>query len=272
MIRQKISQAEIDLYFDILAGLDWYPVFLVLVVVDDGDTAIERARATLLAMGSQGYPDWRLVLIGDDSTVALRNRLVDGCDVRSLRDRLRNRAGDWEQLADRVIEGLDGLRERVDVLPLRRRNRLDDLVGLARAGDRPVFLGILVAGDELSCDAMLELSVTSGMHRDCDCFYSDELCVNPSTGVVEEFFKPQWSPDLLLSTNYIGRFWCASRELLERTEATVTDLLNLGEYDIVLRCTEQSRGIRHIPSVLCRTTPTALDGEAEMKRSLARAI
>ena len=51
MIRQKISQAEIDLYFDMLAGLDWHPVFLVLVVVDDGDRAIERARATLLAMG-----------------------------------------------------------------------------------------------------------------------------------------------------------------------------------------------------------------------------
>jgi ADP-heptose:LPS heptosyltransferase/GT2 family glycosyltransferase len=273
MIRQKISQAEIDLYFDILAGLDWHPMFLVLVVVDDGDRAIERARATLLAMGRQGYPDWRLVLIGDDSTVALRDRLVNGCDdVRTLRDRLLNRAGDWEHLAARVLEGLDGLRERVEVLPLRRRDRLDHLAGLARVGERPVFLGILGAGDELGCDAMLELSVTSGMHRDCDFFYSDELCVNPSTSVVEEFFKPQWSPDLLLSTNYIGRFWCASRELLERSEATVADLLNLGEYDIVLRCTEQSRGIRHIPSVLCRTLPNGLDSEAWMKRSLARAI
>jgi ADP-heptose:LPS heptosyltransferase/GT2 family glycosyltransferase len=273
MIRQKISQAEIDLHFDMLAGLDWLPMFLVLVVVDDGDQAIKRARTTLLAMCRQGYPDWRLVLIGDDPAVALRDRLADGCDdVRTLRDRLLNRAGDWEQLAARVLEGLDGLRERVDVLPLRRRDRLDRLAALARAGDRPVFLGILGAGDELGCDAMLELSVTSGMNRDCDFFYSDEQCINPVTNVIEDFLKPQWSPDLLLSTNYIGRFWCASRELLERTEATVTDLLNLGEYNIVLRCTEQSRGIRHIPSVLCRATPTGLDSEAGMKRSLARAI
>ena len=273
MIRQKISQAEIDLYFDMLAGLDWHPVFLVLVVVDDGDQAIERARATLISVCRQGYPDWHLALIGDDSAVALRDRLVDGCDdVRTLRDRLLNRTGDWEQLAERVFEGLDGLRERVDVLPLARRDRLDGLAGLARAGERPVFLGILGAGDEPGCDALLELSVTSGMHRDCDFFYSDELCVNPATGAVEEFFKPQWSPDLLLSTNYIGRFWCASRELLERSEATVADLLNLGEFDIVLRCTEQSRGIRHIPSVLCRSAASRLDSEAGMQRSLARAI
>jgi hypothetical protein len=58
MIRQKISQAEVDLYFDILAGLDWHPMFLVLVFVDDGDQAIERARATLISLCRQGYPDW----------------------------------------------------------------------------------------------------------------------------------------------------------------------------------------------------------------------
>ena len=171
-----------------------------------------------------------------------------------------------------MLEGLDDLRERVDIFPLRLRDRLDLLTGLARAGERPVFLGIFAAGDELSCDALLEFSVTSGIHRDCDFFYSDEECISLATGVVEKFFKPRWSPDLLLSTNYIGRFWCASRELLERSQATVADLLNLGEFDLVLRCTEQSREIRHIPSVLCRSPARRLDSEVGMQRSLARAL
>jgi ADP-heptose:LPS heptosyltransferase/GT2 family glycosyltransferase len=272
MFREKISQAEVDLYFDILAGLDWHPMFLLLVFVDDGDQAIERARATIVSVSRQGYPHWRLALIGDDSGVALRDRLVDGCDdVRTLRDRLLKR-DDWRQLAARVLEGLDDFRERVDVLPLRRRDRLDLLTGLGRAGERPAFLGVLTAGDELSCDALLECSVTSGMHQDCDFFYSDEECISPATGVVDEFFKPRWSPDLLLSMNYIGRFWCASRELLKRSGATLADLLNLGEFDLVLRCTEQSRGIRHIPSVLCRSTARRLDSDAGMQRSLVRAL
>ena len=273
MIREKISQAEIDFYFDMLAGLDCHPAFLVLVVVDDGDRVIERARATLRAIGRQGYPDWHVALLGDDPAVVLRDRLVNGIDdVRTLRDHLLNRTPDWEQRADRVLEGLDCLRGRVDVLPLGRRVQLADLAALARAGERPVFLGILAAGDELSCDALLEVSVTCGMHRDCDFFYSDEGCINPATRVVESFFKPQWSPDLLLSTNYIGRFWCASREIFERSEATVADLLNFGEFDIVLRCSEQSRGIRHVPSVLCTSTASGLDSEAGIKRSLTRAI
>jgi ADP-heptose:LPS heptosyltransferase/GT2 family glycosyltransferase len=273
MIRQKISQAEINLYFDILAGLEWRPMFLVLVIIDDGDQAIERTRATLLTICRQGYPDWHVALLGDDSAVALRDRLVGGCDdVQTLSDRLLNRSREWEQLSARVLVDLDGIRERVDVLPLRRRDRLDRLIELARAGARPVFLGILSAGDELSCDALLELAVSSGMHQDCDFFYGDEQCANPLTGMIEEFYKPQWSPDLLLSTNYIGRFWCTSRELLERSGATVADLLNRGEYDIVLRCTECSRGIGHIQSVLCRSTASRLDSDAGMQQSLARAI
>jgi O-antigen biosynthesis protein len=273
MIRRKITQAEIDLYSEMLAGLEWHPVFVVAVVVDDRDQAIERARATLISVGRQDYPDWHLALIGDDTAVALRDRLVDGIDnVRTLRDRLLNRDGDWERLSALVLEGFANFRERVDVLAAKRMDRLDGLSALAAAGERPVFVGILTAGDELGCDALLELAVTTGMHRDSDFFYSDEECISRETGAVAEFFKPQWSPDLLLSTNYVGRFWCASRELLDRTGATVADLLKLGEYEIVLRCTEQSRGIRSIPTVLCRRSAEHLDSEQGERRSLVRAM
>ena len=61
-------------------------------------------------MCRQGYPNWHLALIGDDSAVELRDRLVEGHDdVRTLHDRLLNRAGDWEQLSARLLEGLDGV-------------------------------------------------------------------------------------------------------------------------------------------------------------------
>src|SRR5262245_27832438 len=93
------------------------------------------------------------------------------------------------------------------------------------------FLGVLRAGDELSADGLLELAVTSGMCRDCDFFYSDELRVSPVSKSIEAFCKPKWSPDLLLSTNYIGRLWCATLQLIGRTEATLEDLERHGEYD-----------------------------------------
>jgi hypothetical protein len=57
MIRQKSGQGKVGLYFALLAGLGWHPMFLELLVVDDGDQAIEHARATLISVRRQGYPD-----------------------------------------------------------------------------------------------------------------------------------------------------------------------------------------------------------------------
>jgi O-antigen biosynthesis protein len=269
--RRKISQAEIDLDTNILKKLEWRPHFCVLVLVDDGCGAVERARRTIASVCGQAYRDWRLVLVGDDTAVALRDRLADGRnDLVTLLDRLLNRDDDWAALSVRILDGFSRFSERIEICALRRT---DPLHRFGENDDqRPAFVGILGAGDELGCDAFLELAVSTGLDRDCEFFYSDELCINPATGALEEFLKPQWSPDLLLSINYIGRFWAAKRELLDRTEITLAELLHLGEYDSVLRCTEQSRGIRHIPLVLCRAPMPRLDSEAGMKRSLERAL
>ena len=93
---------------------------------------------------------------------------------------------------------------------------------------------------ELGCDALLQIALASGLHRDADLLYADEVRMSPVSREREPFFKPDFSPDLLLSTNYIGRPWFASTALLGRSGVTVRDLLQAGEYDVVLRCTEQA--------------------------------
>ena len=57
--------------------------------------------------------------------------------------------------------------------------------------------------------------------RKADLIYCDERRTSTIDGKVQAFFKPQWSPDLLLSTNYIGRAWCARPELLKRSGLTL---------------------------------------------------
>ena len=87
--------------------------------------------------------------------------------------------------------------------------------------------------------------------------YADEVRLSPVSGEREPFFKPDFSPDLLLSTNYIGRPWFASTALLGRTGVTARDLLQAGEYDAVLRCAEQAAHVHHVPGLLCRRGATA---------------
>ncbi len=52
------------------------------------------------------------------------------------------------------------------------------------------------------------------MHRDADCFYADEFRLPPGATRPEAFFKPDFSPALLLSANYIGRPLVARPALL----------------------------------------------------------
>jgi hypothetical protein len=82
----------------------------------------------------------------------------------------------------------------------------------------------LTPGDELGVDALLELALHRRADPDADYIYSDERRIDPWTGTVAPFFKPDWSPDLLLSFNYIGRLWAASPDLAARAGLTPTAL------------------------------------------------
>src|SRR5438045_595422 len=115
------------------------------------------------------------------------------------------------------------------------------------------------------------MAVAAAMHHEADFLYSDERRPNPASGSVEAFFKPQWSPDLMLSTNYVGRLWCARADLVRSCTAADEDMLRFGDYDLALRCTERAKAIRHVPEVLCER-PEIEDRADEDRQALERAL
>ena len=103
--------------------------------------------------------------------------------------------------------------------------------------------------------------------------YADELRRNPATGEEEPFFKPDWSPDLLLSMNYIGRFWLVEEALLSRTvERAGRQGLTRGDYDLLLRCTEAAAVIGHVPKLLWRSEPLAAQSAIGERQAIADAL
>lgn len=269
-IRQKIAQAEIDLDHRILAKCGWRPAFTLLLLTGTGEDAIAQARLTLSSLSRQAYGDWRVLVApsrrgtGSDT---LRERLVDGSEtVGTLLARLPDNRTDPAALRSRLLAGFEDIAGRVEIL---ESGDCRSLAGLA--GNGPALFGLVAAGDELSADAFIEFAVTGALHREADFLYSDEWRISPASGEAEPFLKPQWSPDLLLATNYIGRFWCAAPRLLAETGATLADLLRFGEYDLVLRLTEAAGRICHVPELLCRRGEQRLDAAAE-RQALARAM
>ncbi|HEY8874612.1 MAG TPA: glycosyltransferase family 9 protein [Stellaceae bacterium] len=226
-LRRKMGQAEIDLDRRILERSGRQPMFLVMLPVADDEESLRKAGATIASLCVQAYPNWRLVIV------------MPGADRKS------------RPVRDRLLAGVEGLNDRAEML---RDLTPRTLAGIAPSAGVPaddVFFTVLAAGDELGVDAFLEMAIASAMHGAADFFYSDERCRNPASGAVEAFFKPQWSPDLMLSSNYVGRLWCARADLIGVIADPGEILLGHGEYDLVLRCTEAAKAIRHVAAVLC---------------------
>ncbi len=141
----------------------------------------------------------------------------------------------------------------------------------AAATRKPRLIGFLSPGDRLACDALLRIALASGLHPDADLLYADEVRISPASRECEPFLKPDFSPDLLLSTNYIGRPWFASAGLFDRVDLRRRDLVQNGEYDAVLRCTEQAAHVHHVPSLLCQRGPRQIDDAAQEQAALSRA-
>lgn len=102
-------------------------------------------------------------------------------------------------------------------------------------------------GDLLGVDALSSFSLFINNHENCDFFYSDDRRFNFVSDKGDAYFKPGWSPDLLLTSNYIGRAWVAERYLVD---AVKENIFNYSDYDLVLRLTESAKSILHLDEVL----------------------
>ncbi len=239
-LRRRMSPAEIDLLSRPLLGIAERPSFGVLLPLPPGEKALDQARVTLASLGTQVYDNWHLyILTRTRQPEALRRTLLDG--VEALSDRVE------------LVSGAHAVG------------------GLFAAGSAVSHLLVLGPGDELGCDALLEFAVQAALHPESDFLYSDERQLNPPSGKVEAFFKPQWSPDLLLSMNYLGRAWCARTDVLRRAAIRPAELVSAGSYHMALRVTEHAAAIRHVSATLLQAAAVAKDDTAERK-ALADAL
>ena len=77
------------------------------------------------------------------------------------------------------------------------------------------YLAFMDNDDELTPDALYEM-VKAINETDADLIYSDEDFIDLDGNYIEPHFKPDFSPDLLLSHNYITHFVVVRKDLLTR--------------------------------------------------------
>jgi GT2 family glycosyltransferase len=113
------------------------------------------------------------------------------------------------------------------------------------------FIGLLDSDDVLMPYALFEVVRALNEAPATDLIYSDEDKTD-DTGEErwEPFFKPDWSPDLLLTNNYICHFGVYRRSLIEAIGGFRPEYDWSQDYDLVLRFTERTDRIVHLPSIL----------------------
>ena len=225
-LRTKIPASERMLQHAILAARDWVPHWAILIRVASVSRAANLALSqTLESLRYQAYAAWSLVIV------------TEGIGLET----------EVEATVARFSDVLGG---KVRIVPGEPERLLADLC-CARA----TAIVALRPGDRLGEDALLELSVAGAIEPGADFLYSDERRIDPADGDEKAFFKPDFSPDLLLSTNYIGRLWSASTSLLQAAALREADLWTRGDYHAVLLLTERASRIVHVPKVLCHAAP-----------------
>lgn len=111
------------------------------------------------------------------------------------------------------------------------------------------YLALLDNDDELTHDALYEV-VKKINETGAEFIYSDEDFIDPEGKFCNPHFKPDFSPDLLLSHNYITHFSCFTKELFKKAGSFDTRFSGSQDYDLFLRMSDKTDKIEHVQKVL----------------------
>lgn len=111
------------------------------------------------------------------------------------------------------------------------------------------YLAFVDNDDELTPDAVFEM-VAAVNETDADLIYSDEDFIDFEGNYCDPHFKPDFSPDLLLSHNYITHFVMVKKQLAEDTGLLDSRFDGAQDHEFLLRISESAETIHHIQKVL----------------------
>ena len=144
------------------------------------------------------------------------------------------------------------------------------------------YIALLDHDDLLAPHALARVAELLNQHPEADFIYSDEDKVDHNNVHRDHFFKPDWCPDSFLSRMYTCHLGVYRRSLVNEVGNFRAGFEGSQDYDLVLRFTEKTDKIYHIPDVLyhwrIHVESTASGSEAKLyaidaaKKALSEAL
>ena len=206
----------------LLEQLNHRPLFSIVVPVYNPPEQL--LRQMLDSVLEQFYPDWELCIAEDASSESY---------VRSVLAEYSARSQGHLKIHWRADNG------HICVAS-------NDALALARGE----YVVLVDHDDLLAPHALLSMACWLDAHPYSDLIYSDEDKVDLQGHRSLPLFKPDWSPTLMASQNYLGHLLCIKRSLLTAIGGFRPGFEGSQDYDLALRLSEHASAITHLPDVL----------------------
>jgi glycosyltransferase involved in cell wall biosynthesis len=112
------------------------------------------------------------------------------------------------------------------------------------------FVACVGPHDRLPPCALFEVVKAVNGNPDADFVYSDSDSISLEGKRFAPHFKPDWSPDTLVSWNYISNIALIKSSLVEKGGFLREGFEGAETYDLILRATEAALKVVHVPKVL----------------------
>ena len=212
----------------------------ISIITPTHNTDPRWLRRLVDSIRAQTYAEWELCLADDGST---REEMLQ------------------------LLEAIEQEDSRIKVVRLPVNRGIATASNAALALSTGEFIALVDHDDELAPDALFEIAALLNQHRDADVIYTDEDKLEFDGTHVEPYFKPDWSPEYLRSTMYIGHMTVYRRALLDAVGGFRSAYDGSQDYDLVLRVTAQTDRVHHIPKILYhwRKIPGSAAGDTTAK-------
>lgn len=189
------------------------------------NTGPEILRKAIESVRGQIYENWELCIADDRSTLGHIREILEEYSTADPRIKVffREENGHISAASNSALELVTG-----------------------------EFTALLDHDDELAPHAFYFVAKEINACPNADIIYSDEDKVDEQGRRFSPFFKPDWSPDLLYSVNYVNHLTVYRTDLLRECGGFRPGFEGSQDYDVLLRVVEQTKleNIRHIPKIL----------------------
>ena len=112
------------------------------------------------------------------------------------------------------------------------------------------YVLLLDHDDLLTENCMFEVVKHINAHPEDRLIYSDEDKIDGNNQHSSPFFKPDWSPDKFLAINYVSHVVVIEKKLVDEVGGFRLGFEGSQDYDLLLRVSEKTKHIGHIPKIL----------------------